>query len=108
MPYATHVDQETWGPDIEVLVDHVGRPHGVSRKELCALATTPVEFEAPWEMCCGHDLAEFLALYMSKRCKNGRQFTRKDVERDLRLAYDSQYFRTTDAYCRLWGWSLKH
>jgi Protein of unknown function (DUF4435) len=57
----------------------------------------------PWQVCCGHDLVEMLALGLRKTI--GTMSVDSDsLERSLRLAYEAVYFRKTQLWANIRQW----
>jgi Protein of unknown function (DUF4435) len=57
----------------------------------------------PWQVCCGHDLVEILALGLRKAI--GTMSVDVDsLERNLRLAYEEVYFRKTQLWVNIRQW----
>ncbi len=57
----------------------------------------------PWQVCCGHDLVEILALGLRKTI--GTMSVDVDsLERSLRLAYEEVYFRKTQLWVNIRQW----
>jgi Protein of unknown function (DUF4435) len=57
----------------------------------------------PWQVCCGHDLVEILALGLRKGI--GTMSVDVDsLERSLRLAYEEVYFRKTQLWVNIRQW----
>lgn len=57
----------------------------------------------PWQVCCGHDLVEILALGLRKAV--GTMSVDVDsLERSLRLAYEEVYFRKTQLWVNIRQW----
>jgi hypothetical protein len=57
----------------------------------------------PWQVCCGHDLVEILALGLRKTIGT-MKVESDDLERNLRLAYEEVYFRKTQLWANLRQW----
>ncbi|MGA1263375.1 MAG: DUF4435 domain-containing protein [Prochlorothrix sp.] len=61
----------------------------------------------PWQVCCGHHLVEILALALQKAIgtHNAKAVDPETVlDRALRLAYESAYFRESKLYSALQAW----
>lgn len=65
---------------------------------------------APWHVCCGHDLVEFLSIGLRKVLGKHTEASvgRALLERQLRLAYEEGYFRHTVLYVRIRQWEEKN
>ncbi|TRU44637.1 MAG: DUF4435 domain-containing protein [Microcystis aeruginosa Ma_QC_Ch_20071001_S25] len=64
----------------------------------------------PWQLCCGHDFIDILAIAL---CKVLGSLTANDVkkevlERELRLAYELSYFYQTQIYQLMINWQSNH
>jgi hypothetical protein len=61
----------------------------------------------PWQVCCGHDLVEILALGLRKTI--GTMSVDSDsLERSLRLAYEEVYFQKTQLWANIRQWESNH
>lgn len=63
-----------------------------------------------WHICCGHDLISMLSVGLRRVLGN---YNAKDVdseiiERELRLAYESVYFRETDLFKTIQLWEVNN
>jgi hypothetical protein len=60
----------------------------------------------PWQVCCGHDLMEILALAFCKAIGtfNANEVTIDTLERSLRLAYEASWFPQTNLYREIQAW----
>ncbi len=60
----------------------------------------------PWQVCCGHHLVKILSLGLQKAIGSmpAKQVAADDLERDLRLAYETAYFRETRIYQSIRRW----
>lgn len=57
----------------------------------------------PWQVCCGHDLAEILSLGLRKALGSVSIQT-DDLERQLRLAYEEVFFYRIQMYLKIREW----
>lgn len=63
----------------------------------------------PWQVCCGHDMTEVLALGMRRALGGSRNArTRASVEALLRRACDLALFRCTGLYAKIVVWELNN
>ncbi len=60
----------------------------------------------PWQICCGHDLVAVLsfALRRTIAARNPTDVKPEALERALRLAYESVYFRDSELYKSIRSW----
>ena len=60
----------------------------------------------PWQVCCGHDLVQILALGLRKTIGTNKasDIEISILERSLRLAYDDIYFTETQLYLDIRDW----
>ena len=60
----------------------------------------------PWQICCGHDLANILAVALRRVFGTNPAATvsPERVEQSLRLAFEFAYFRETQLYSAVWEW----
>jgi hypothetical protein len=57
----------------------------------------------PWQVCCGHDLVEILALGL-RRTIGTMSVDVDSLERSLRLAYEEVYFQKTQLWINIRQW----
>lgn len=64
----------------------------------------------PWQVCCGHDIICILSIGLSKVWGSWKtNEVRPDIlERELRLAYEDSYFRSTQLYTSIQQWEIKN
>ncbi|NLH98673.1 MAG: DUF4435 domain-containing protein [Chthonomonadales bacterium] len=112
LPYRDLALLDVWKPNTDEIAGCMYRrlnPRiGVKPDDLLRLAVTRLDNEDPWQVCCGHDLTGFLAVYMTEMSEERKLHSRDDVEQELRSSYDSLHFRESELYCRLWKWSLTY
>ncbi|EAW38055.1 DUF4435 domain-containing protein [Lyngbya sp. PCC 8106] len=60
----------------------------------------------PWCVCCGHDLIEILSIGLCQflGSNNSKDVEADKIEKILRLAYESSYFRKTKLYSLIQQW----
>lgn len=60
----------------------------------------------PWQICCGHDLICILSIGLCKKWGswNTNEVKSETLERELRLAYEKEYFTKTELYQLLQDW----
>jgi len=58
-----------------------------------------------WQVCCGHDLANLLVIYLRSR---SIQINLPQVEADLLLTFDTLDFTTTRMYSKLVQWETRN
>ncbi|MEQ9667346.1 DUF4435 domain-containing protein [Coleofasciculus sp. G2-EDA-02] len=64
----------------------------------------------PWQVCCGHDIICILSMGLSKVWGSWKTNDVKSdiLERELRLAYEDSYFRSTQLYKSIQQWEVKN
>jgi hypothetical protein len=64
----------------------------------------------PWQLCCGHDIICILSIGLSKVWGSWKtNEIRPDIlERELRLAYEDSYFRSTQLYQLIQQWEINN
>ncbi len=64
----------------------------------------------PWQVSCGHDIIELLsfALRRTLAARNAMEVRGEALERSLRLAYESAYFRETRLYESIREWEAEN
>lgn len=60
----------------------------------------------PWCVCCGHDLIEILSIGLCQLLGTNKtkNVEAEQIEKSLRLAYESSYFRNTKLYSLIQQW----
>ncbi len=63
-----------------------------------------------WQVCCGHDLVEILSLGLRKAIgtMKSSDIEPDSLERSLRLAYETAYFRQTQLCSDIYKWESKN
>ncbi len=63
----------------------------------------------PWQVCCGHDLMEILALgFVSAIGTSKAKVTIDALERNLRLSYEASWFPQTNLYLEIQAWENRN
>jgi len=64
----------------------------------------------PWQLCCGHDFIDILAIALCKVLGtwNANDVKTEVLERELRLAYELSYFYETQIYTLMINWQSNH
>lgn len=62
----------------------------------------------PWQVCRGHDLASVLAFGLRQAWGTVASLRADDLERELRLAYETDYFRATQLYRAICHWEQEN
>lgn len=64
----------------------------------------------PWQICCGHDLIEILALALQKAIGTQKKSDVEPakLEQSLRLAYENAYFCETRLFLLIQSWELSN
>ena len=64
----------------------------------------------PWQLCCGHDFIDILAIALCKVLGtwNANDVKTEVLERELRLAYELSYFYQTQIYQLMINWQSNH
>jgi hypothetical protein len=89
-----HNHSHKWSPSASELLEHI--------------RTMADEHHDPWQVCCGHDLSEILALGFRKAIGTQKSIhsTGEIVERSLRLAYEFAFFEGTELCAAVWEWEV--
>jgi hypothetical protein len=63
----------------------------------------------PWQVCCGHDLAELLAVALRKAIGSAKEQEVKaeKIEQALRLAYEKADFERTQLFQSIQSWKMR-
>lgn len=111
LTFAKFVDKETMVLDdvrkaIEVTLNHSQRPDlniDELANEVFSLCNGAFDL---WQVCCGHDLVEILALGLRKAIgsRKAQEVDAATVERSLRLAYERSYFTNTRLFQSIRSW----
>ena len=64
----------------------------------------------PWQICAGHDVVYILTigLRFSFGNTNARNFTPKNIESIIRMAYEESHFRRTQLYQSIKNWETSN
>lgn len=64
----------------------------------------------PWQLCCGHDIICILSIGLSKvwGSWNTNEVKPDTLGRELRLAYEDSYFRSTQLYQSIQQWEINN
>lgn len=62
----------------------------------------------PWQVCCGHDLVNILSIGLTRLMgsANAKSVDIESLEKNLRLAYESSYFFTTEVCKKIKVWEI--
>jgi hypothetical protein len=64
-----------------------------------------------WHVCCGHDLVSILSIALQKAIGgrfNPKEVSKETVERHLRLAYEFEFFKSSQLYLAIHQWQEKN
>lgn len=108
--FSKFIDRETLLVDILKLIkavkDH-SQKHSLIEKDIQnSLESLQDDTHAPYHVCCGHDLICILSIGLCKvlgTC-NSNDVKPEVLERELRLAYESSYFRNTQLCASIQKW----
>ena len=86
--------------------DHSQRHDLKTRDLLTALGAEVGWNHDPWQICCGHDIANVLAIGLRRTLgtNSAATVTPERVEQSLRLAFEFAYFRQTRLYSAVSEW----
>jgi hypothetical protein len=108
--YSAFTDRSTLTIDqsklIVTLKNH-SQKHHLSDQELRQqLETIRDEKHDKWHVCCGHDLISILSFGLLKTIgsRQPNEVKLEIIERSLRLAYESVWFRDTRLYASIKAW----
>lgn len=112
LPYQDFIDQD-FNMDIDVLATRIKQRY--FKSELledfnCSLAQN----HDRWQICCGHDVTNILAIAFSDKSVEGMGYgsnlylKKERIESTLRSAYDYVKFFTTKIYLEILKWQEKH
>lgn len=116
LPFKNFISEETLEVVLEKLIKAV---LGISK---ISQPVSPEELEQKiinkmknnqydlWHVCQGHDLVEILAVGMRERLasKKSRETHADQLEKDLKLAYEREWFTSTRLYSSLKNWEQHH
>jgi hypothetical protein len=95
---------------VSTLKNHSQKPHLVEQDLLNGIEQLTSSEHDAWQVCCGHDLVEILAVGLQRMLgTNAHTQVRPEIiARSLRLAYESVHFRTTRLYAAIERWEQEN
>jgi len=108
------VERDDLRVDVAKLIGEVknnSRQHGLDERDIQSRIETLRDSDHdPWQICCGHDLVSVLsfALRRTIAARNPTDVKPEALERALRLAYESAYFRDSELYKLIRSWESAH
>lgn len=111
--FSNFINEKTLEADLSKLMQEVknkSQIHLASKDLGERMAKQRSNFHDPWQVCCGHDLVEILALGLRKALGSAKasDVNTANLERSLRLAYEEIYFRTTQLYVSICRWETNN
>jgi hypothetical protein len=113
--FARFVNDKTLEVDevamVKTVIDHSSKHALHPSAILAALAAAPPAGEDPWQLACGHHLAEILAIGLRKALgsHDAKEMRAETIERELILAYEPSFFAETRLYAAIRAWeALSH
>ncbi|MCI0607424.1 DUF4435 domain-containing protein [bacterium] len=91
---------------IKTIKDHSQKPQLLDHELQQQIETIRDETHDKWHVCCGHDLIGLLSVGLHKAfgSRNSKEIETEILERNLRLAYESAWFRDTRLYASIKEW----
>jgi len=91
---------------IKTIKNHSQKPHLPDQDLLQQIEAIRDETHDRWLVCCGHDLISLLSVGLHKAIGswNWKEIEPEIIERSLRLAYESAWFRDTWLYASIRKW----
>lgn len=110
LPYHDFIDKIRINIDLNRMIKVIknkSQAHNYEESELLKQITIETKkAHDPWEVCCGHDIMNILALVLCGTwgsCKR-TDFTQEKLEEKLRLAYELIDLKKTKLYANLLEW----
>ena len=114
LSFSKFIDKSTLvidtGQLIKTVKDH-SRKSGLKEQDIQrGIETLEKTTHDPWQLCCGHDIICILSIGLSKvwGSWNTNEVKPDTLERELRLAYEESYFRSTQLYQSIQQWEVKN
>jgi Protein of unknown function (DUF4435) len=110
LKYREFIDITTLAIDQSKLIvtikNHSQRPELSAQELQQQIEAVSDEEHDIWHVCCGHDLICFLSVGLHKAIGsyNWKEIEPEIIERSLRLAYESAWFRDTRLYASIKAW----
>jgi Protein of unknown function (DUF4435) len=91
---------------IETIKNHSHKPQPSDHELQQQIEAISEETHDKWHVCCGHDLICILSVGLHKAIGsyNWKEIEPEIIERSLRLAYESAWFRHTRLYASIKAW----
>jgi hypothetical protein len=109
--FARFIDIETLMLDRAALLTEVKNRSGnwaISDAQLVQAGWPRDREDDPWQVCCGHDMVELLALALRRAIGSRQRLTAEEVARALRLAYSQQDFARSEVRGSIAGWEANN
>lgn len=112
--YGSFIEKDNLTIDVTKLVRNiVNKTQNHSLDQTGMLSMIEVEARRglnPWDVACGHDLSNILALGLRKALGscNAHSINGFSLEASLRLAYEDSYFRMTQLYRSMQEWQRRN
>jgi hypothetical protein len=91
---------------IETIKNHSQKPQPSDQELQRQIESISDETHDKWHVCCGHDLIHLLSVGLHKAIGSydWKEIEPEIIERSLRLAYESAWFRDTRLYASIKAW----
>jgi len=112
--FKNFIDQKNLSINIDKLIisikNHSQKPSLDEQQIKQDLSVISDENHDPWQLCCGHDFIDILAIALCKVLGtwNANDVKTEVLERELRLAYELSYFYQTQIYQLMVNWQSNH
>jgi 5S rRNA maturation endonuclease (ribonuclease M5) len=112
--FKNFIDKENLSINIDKLIisikNHSQKPSLDEQQIKQDLSVISDENHDPWQLCCGHDFIDILAIALCKVLGtwNANDVKTEVLERELRLAYELSYFYQTQIYQLMVNWQSNH
>jgi hypothetical protein len=112
--FGKFIDEQTLKIDSLKLIRHVknkSQAHALRDEDLQQrLELEQQKKHDHWQVCCGHHLIEILSIGLRKAIGSNKatEVDSLNLERSLRLAYESIYFRATQLYAEICTWEMQN
>ena len=112
--FKNFIDQKNLSINIDKLIisikNHSQKPSLDEQQIKQDLSVISDENHDPWQLCCGHDFIDILAIALCKVLGtwNANDVKTEVLERELRLGYELSYFYQTQIYQLMVNWQSNH
>lgn len=113
LDFSRFVSNNTLELDVDAMIGEVlnkSRRHGIASELKRKVTELMAEGCDAWQICCGHDITEILGLGLRRKLGSigAAAATAEAIERNLRMAYPTQAFRSSQLFLGLDEWGKRN